>query len=162
MPYSDNQMTYNARAHRYVLTRECVLEDMNIDLGAVLNTSDAADTANVPELLLDRVSALIYRYIYRAVPFRYKTERALALEDENRFHILEAMKEQLLYMLNNGDLSGLSGVNLDTGIAIDANRLRDAEMSPIARDILVDSGVVRSYIPRGERDIIPRYVEEGY
>lgn len=162
MPYSDNQMTYNERAHRYVLTRECVLEDMNIDLGAVLNTSDAADSANAPELLLERVSALIYRYIYRAVPFRYKTERALALESENRERILEAMKEQLLYMLNNGDLSGLSGVNIDTGVVIDAKRMRDAEISPIARDILVDSGIVRSYIPKFERDIIPRYVEEGY
>ena len=162
MPYSDNQMTYNERAHRYVLTRECVLEDMNIDLGAVLNTSDAADSANAPELLLERVSALIYRYIYRAVPFRYKTERALALESENRESILEAMKEQLLYMLNNGDLSGLSGVNIDTGVVIDAKRIRDAEISPIARDILVDSGIVRSYVPKFERDIIPRYVEEGY
>ncbi len=162
MAYNNNEMSYDKKNHRYVLTEECVLEDMNIDLKAILNTSDAADVANAPQKLLERVSALVYGYIYRTVPFRYKTERALALDDENRSYILDAMKEQLLYILNNGDLSGLSGINLDTGLSIDARKMRAAEISPMARDILIDSGIVRAFIPRGERDITPKYNEEGY
>ena len=162
MAFDNNEMFYDKRKHRYILTTECVLEDMNIDLGVVLNTSDVADTANAAKNLLDRVSMLVYRYIYKVVPFRYKAERALALEDEYRAPICEAMKEQLLYILNNGDFSALSGVNLESGMVIDQARLREAEIAPIARDILIDAGVLRAYIPKLEREIIPRYEEEGY
>ena len=162
MAYDNNEMFYNKRKHRYVLTEECVLEDMNIDLGVVLNTSDVADVANAASKLLDRVSMLIYGYIYKAVPFRYKTERALALEDENRQPLYDAMKEQLLYMLNNGDFSNLSGINLDNGMVIEQSILRSAEIAPIAKDILIDAGIVRAYIKKNEKDISPSYEQEGY
>lgn len=162
MAYDNNEMFYNNRKHRYVLTEECVLEDMNIDLGVVLNTSDVADVANAASKLLDRVSMLIYGYIYKAVPFRYKTERALALEDENRQPLYDAMKEQLLYMLNNGDFSNLSGINLDNGMVIEQSILRGAEIAPIAKDILIDAGIVRAYIKKNEKDISPNYEQEGY
>lgn len=162
MAYDNNEMFYNKRKHRYVLTEECVLEDMNIDLGVVLNTSDVADVANAASKLLDRVSMLIYGYIYKAVPFRYKTERALALEDENRQPLYDAMKEQLLYMLNNGDFSNLSGINLDNGMVIEQSILRSAEIAPIAKDILIDAGIVRAYIKKNEKDISPNYEQEGY
>lgn len=162
MAYDNNEMFYNKRKHRYVLTEECVLEDMNIDLGVVLNTSDVADVANAASKLLDRVSMLIYGYIYKAVPFRYKTERALALEDENRQPLYDAMKEQLLYMLNNGDFSNLSGINLDNGMVIEQSILRGAEIAPIAKDILIDAGIVRAYIKKNEKDISPNYEQEGY
>lgn len=162
MAFDNNEMFYNKRKHRYILTEECVLEEMNIDLGVVLNTSDVADVANAAENFLDRVSTLVYRYIYKVVPFRYKKERALALEDEYRAPICEAMKEQLLYILNNGDFSALSGINLESGMVIDQARLRSAEIAPLAKDILIDSGIVRAYIPKCERDITPRYEEEGY
>lgn len=162
MAYDNNEMFYNKRKHRYVLTEECVLEDMNIDLGVVLNTSDVADVANAASKLLDRVSMLIYGYIYKAVPFRYKTERALALEDENRQPLYDAMKEQLLYMLNNGDFSNLSGINLDNGMVIEQSILRSAEIAPIAKDILIDAGIVRAYIKKNEKDISPSYEQEEY
>ena len=162
MAYDNNEMFYNKRKHRYVLTEECVLEDMNIDLSVVLNTSDVADVANAAGKLLDRVSMLVYSYIYKIVPFRYKTERALALEEENRLPLYEAMKEQLLYMLNNGDFSALAGINLENGTVIDSARLRGAEVSPIAKDILIDAGIVRAYIDKKERDITPHYEQEGY
>lgn len=162
MAYDNNEMFYNKRKHRYVLTEECVLEDMNIDLGVVLNTSDVADVANAASKLLDRVSMLIYGYIYKTVPFRHKTERALALEDENRQPLYDAMKEQLLYMLNNGDFSNLSGINLDNGMVIEQSILRGAEISPIAKDILIDAGIVRAYIKKNEKDISPSYEQEGY
>lgn len=162
MAYDNNEMFYNKRKHRYVLTEECVLEDMNIDLGVVLNTSDVADVANAASKLLDRVSMLIYGYIYKTVPFRYKTERALALEDENRQPLYDAMKEQLLYMLNNGDFSNLSGINLDNGMVIEQSILRGAEIAPIAKDILIDAGIVRAYIKKNEKDISPNYEQEGY
>ncbi len=162
MPYSDNQMTYNERAHRYVLTQECVLEDMNIDLGAVLNTSDVADVASAAEKFLDRVSMQIYAWIYRVNPFRFRTERELALNPNIRPYLYDAMKEQVFYVLNNGDLSALSGVNVDTGMTVEERRKRSAEVAPLAKDILIDAGIVRAFVPLYEREIIPNYQGEGY
>ena len=162
MAFDSNEMSYNEKKHRYVLTEVCVLEDMNIDLRVVLNTSDVADVANAPKNFLERVSALVYGYIYRHVPFRYKKERELALDDSIRGYICEAMKEQVLYILNNGDLSGIAGVNVETGMGAEQSKLRAAEIAPLAKDILIDSGIVRAFVPYGERDITPRYAEEGY
>lgn len=162
MPYSDNQMTYNERAHRYVLTQECVLEDMNIDLGAVLNTSDVADVAIAQEQFLDRVSRIIYSWIYSVNPLRFRTERELALNESHRPFILEAMKEQVLYILNNGDLTALSGINLDTGITTEESKKRASSIAPLSKDILIDAGIVKAFVPLYEREIVPNYQGEGY
>lgn len=162
MPYNDNNMNYNRYKHRYVLTEAHVLEALNVDLRTVLNTSDSADIANAPERLLDRVSKIVYEYIYSICAFRYKTERDLALDDKNRDFICEAMGEQLLYMLNNGDLYGMSGINADTGAVVDARSIRAAQIAPLAKDILINTGIVRAYVPMREREIEPKYTEEGY
>ena len=162
MPFTDNLMTYNERAHRYVLTEECVLEDLNIDLKAVLNTSDVADIANAADRFLDRISIVIYTWIYSVNPFRFRAERDLALNVNVRPFLYEAMKEQVLYVLNNGDLSALSGVNVDTGMTVDERRKRSAMVAPLAKDILINGGVVRAFIPMYEREIVPNYKGEGY
>lgn len=162
MPYSDNQMTYNERAHRYVLTTESVLEDMNIDLGVVLNTSDVADVAIAQEQFLDRVSRIIYYWIYSVNPLRFRTERELAMNEPYRPFILEAMKEQVLYILNNGDLTALSGINLDTGMTIEESKKRASSIAPLSKDILIDAGIVKAFVPLYEREIVPNYKGEGY
>ena len=162
MAYDSTEMIYDKKKHRYILTEDCVLEDMNIDLGVVLNTSDVADIGNAPERLLDRVSSIIYEWIYSVNSFRFRTERELALNAEMRPFILEAMKEQLLYILNNGDLTALSGVNVDTGMTTDGRRKRSAEVSPLSKDILINANVVKACVPLYEREIIPNYTGEGY
>lgn len=162
MPVSNNEMIYKKALHRYVLTQSYVLTDMNIDLRNVLNTSDSADIANVAEKLLDRVSAAVYGWIYDVNPLRFRTERELALNDGYRSFIRDAMKEQLLYMLNNGDLSGVSGVNIDTGMTIDERRLRSSRVSSMAKDLLIDAGIVKAYVPMYEREIVPNYMGENY
>lgn len=162
MPFADNRMKYDYNKHQYVLTEEHVLESMNIDLRAILNASMSADMANVVDRLLDRVSFEVYSFIYRVSAFRYATEKILALDDGARIVILEALEEQLLYILQNGDLAAMSGVNVQTGLAMDKSTKRAAEIAPLAEDVLISSGYVRATIPRGMRDIIPHYEEEGY
>ena len=162
MPYSDNQMRYDAIKHRYILTVDHVLESMNIDLRDVLNTSASADVANEAERVLDRVSKEVYSFIYRVAAYRFITERALAKDHDARPFLLSAMEEQLLYMLQNGDLAVQSGVNVQNGMAIDKTRLRAAEIAPMAYDIMMESGFVCAAVTRGLRDITPRYAEEGY
>lgn len=162
MPFADNRMKYDYNKHRYVLTEEHVLESMNIDLRAILNTSMSADMANVVDRLIDRVSFEVYSFIYRVCAFRYETEKTLALDNGARGVILEALEEQLLYILQNGDLAAMSGVNVQTGLAMDKSAKRAAEIAPLAEDVLISSGYVSAIIPRGMRDIIPHYEEEGY
>jgi hypothetical protein len=162
MPFNDSEMRYDYSKHRYILTEEHVLENMNIDLRDVLNTSMSADVANAVDRFLDRVSREIYAFIYRVAAFRNRTEKALALEPEARAVLLEAMEEQLLYILQNGDISAYSGVNLQSGMALDYKRLRAAEIAPLAYDALMNSGYVCAVIEKNTRDIVPQYAEEGY
>ena len=162
MPYSNNEMIYNTKTHRYILNQGHVLTDMNIDLSTALNTSDSADVANAAEKFLDRVSMLIYSWIYSVNPFRFRTERELALNENYRPIIRDAMKEQVLYILNNGDLSAVSGVNVDSGITIDQRRLLSARISPAAKDILVNADIVKAFVPMHEREIVPNYTGEKY
>jgi hypothetical protein len=135
---------------------------MNVNLKSVLNTSDVSDVANAAERFLDRVSMLIYSWIYSVNPFRFRTERELALNFKHRPFILEAMKEQILYVLNNGDFSALSGVNVDTGMTIEESRMQSARVSPMAKDILINADIVKAFVPMYEREIVPNYMGEEY
>jgi hypothetical protein len=155
-------MEYDYRSHRYILTEDHVLEAMNIDLRSILNTSMSADVANAVSRLLDRVSRIVYSFVYRVVAFRFATEKVLALDEGARTFIQTAMEEQLVYMLQNGDISALSGVNVQAGTAVDKKTMRSAEIAPLSEDALISSGYVRAVIPRGEKDIEPHYEEEGY
>lgn len=162
MPYSDTCMRYDAQKHRYVLLETYVLEQMNVDLREILDTSTVADTANAIDKLLDRLSMEVYSYVYRIVPHRYATERSLALDNAARPYILRALEEQLLYVLNNGDILAYSGVNLTSGATIDKSRILASGISPLAEDALYESGYLCAVVPRYKRDISPNYEEEGY
>ena len=160
---SDNYMKYDTRKHRYVLTNDYVREVMNVELSDVLNTSGSvADTANMPEIVLDRVSMLIYGYIYRNSAYTNRQERELALDGAHRPHLMDAMTEELTYILNNGDVSAFSGVNAVSGLSIDPIRMRQAEIAPLARDIIESRGLVSRGVQWGMRDIAPTYEEDGY
>lgn len=161
-PYSDTRMRYDMSAHRYVLTEEHVLEQMNIDLRAILNTSASADTANVVGVFLDRISSEIYRFIYRIVVNRCEVERDLAKDAGARESLLRAMQEQLLYVLQNGDIGAFSGLNVSTGMAMDRATMRKAEIAPLAEDVLFEIGYINSLVPRFRKDITPDYEREGY
>ena len=160
---SDNYCVYNKSEHRYVLTRDYVLEQLNIDLCDVLNTSgNVSDVAKMPEIVLDRVSRQIYGYVYKASAYVCERERELALNDKHRPHLVAAMAEQLTYILNNGDVSAFSGVNPLNGMTVDPTRMRLAEIAPIARDILEGRGIIsRRIYPMPYVDE-PTYDKDGY
>ncbi len=162
-PYSDTYMTYDTVSHRYKLTETYVLQAMNRNLSDMLaEHGGASDTANEATVLLDRVSRQIYAYVMRCTATPNKRQREMALDATLRAHIQEAMAEQLVYIVTNGDLAAYSGVNLDTGMTIDPARMRDAEIAPMAKDILVRCGLGSVSIRLGERDIDPEYEKEGY
>ena len=156
-PYSDNYMTYDKESHRYVLTNERVIQKMNINLGALLDTPYSVDISAETEQFLDRISRMIYGYIYRVCPHRYAKERELALESEHREHLMSAMEEQIRYVMFNGDLSLYCA--LDTHVA---EASRKGEIAPLARDILASSDIIKMAVPRNSRDIEPQYEKEEY
>lgn len=163
-PYSDDHMIYDTADHRYRLTELYVLQRMNRNLSAILaDHGGASDTANEAGVLLDRISRQIYAYCLRNTPTPYKREQVMATDHAKRVAIRDAMAEQLVYVLTNGDLSAYTGVNLDTGATIDPNRMRMAEIAPMAKDILVTHGLASpTFSLLYDRDITPRYSEEGY
>lgn len=160
-PFNDYAMTYDKSRHRYILTTEDVLVNLNINLHAELRTNGlAADEANEADKLLDRVSRIVYQHIYSHASRPRKMERRLALDPGLRDIIREAMEEQLLYILANGDYTNLSGINTETGAA-HTESIRAATVSPLAGEILMNAGLLFvgiDWLP----DIIPDYEEGGY
>ena len=161
-PYSDNHLTYDASVHRYKLTELGVLQRLNRNLGDVLaDNGGASDPRNEPNILLDRVSRQIYGFIYSHTAAPLRREREMALNPAYRAALMEAMEEQLIYILNNGDMSAHTGINLDTGMTVDPTRMRQAEIAPMARDILTRCGLC-SVVINYWTDIVPDYEGEGY
>lgn len=160
-PFNDYAMNYDKRHHRYILTTEDVLVNLNINLPAELRTNGlAADEANEADKLLDRVSRIVYQHIYSHASRPRKMERRLALDPGLRDIIREAMEEQLLYILANGDYTNLSGINTETGAA-HTELIRAATVSPLAGEILMNAGLLFvgiEWMP----DITPAYDEEDY
>ena len=162
-PYSDPYMRYDLPSHRYVLTSDYVLEKMNRNLSEILAENGSyADKANEAEILLDRVSMLVYDFVYMTTLTPLKKERELALNKRHRNTLMLAMREQLVYLLTNGDVSQFSSVNVDNGAIIDPYAMRQATIAPTAKEILVVGGVVSYAASVGQRDIEPSYDEEEY
>lgn len=161
-PYTDAKMEYDREEHRYRLTEMYVLQRMNRNLSAMLaDHGGASDTSNEAWVLLDRVSRQIYGYIYASTACPMRRERDMALDAGYRKHLRDAMAEQLVYILNNGDMTAYTGINLETGMTVDPARMRRGEIAPMAMDILARCGLSRVSITDW-RDITPDYDGEGY
>lgn len=160
-PYSDGQMNYDGTRHRYTLTAEYLLNECGIDLDTTLAGGNSADRGRNPALFLRRVSDLIYAAVFASTPYRNAAERALALRPEYREVLRDAMVEQSVYILQNGDISAYTGIDAVSMQAVDPLRMSQARIAPLAMDLLVSAGVVRlGYVPG--RDIAPDYAGEGY
>lgn len=161
-PQSDTNLTYDPSVHRYRLTELGVLQRLNRNLGDVLaDNGGASDPRNEPGFVLERISRQIYGFIYSHTAAPLRREREMALNPAYRAPLMEAMEEQLIYVMTNGDLSAHNGVNLDTGMTVDLDRMRRAEIAPMARDILTRCGLL-SVVIDYQRDITPDYDGEEY
>lgn len=160
-PYSDGRMEYDFQRHRYSLTADYLLSDRGIDLDTILAAGNASDRGRNPELFLRRVSDQVYGAIYTSTPYYYKMERALSLSPRYRDILMDAMSEQAVYLLNNGDLSAYTGVDAVSMSSIDRQRMQQSRLAPMAFDVLVCAGLIRiGYTPG--RDIVPDYEGDGY
>lgn len=148
MPYNDIYMDYSQRKHRYVLTLAYANDMRNIDLLAIgdgeMNDNNAADQ------VLDKVSRQIYNHIYRHAMHRYRTEKALAFDEDVRQALMDAMGDQLEWMVTNGD----TYVNAERELP---------GVCPMAHETLAAAGLLFAGNNTYERrDISPDYDGEGY
>lgn len=148
MPYDDIYMIYDKMRHRYVLTTQCAQDLHNIDL---LSIGDGTmNEGNAAKQVLERVSRQIYNHIYRHAWHRLRTERALALDISHRQVLMDAMGDQLEWIVANGDTYNNAERELP-GVC------------PMSHETLLAAGLLFAGNNSGEaRDIVPKYDKEGY
>ncbi|MBQ8357876.1 MAG: hypothetical protein IJX39_08745 [Clostridia bacterium] len=138
--YNDDMMTFDDVKQRYILTNECALAN-NVDLGKELNSTGVPSRSNLPAQILDRISRTVYNFIYSHGD-RYGKEKELAENDYYRPFIKDAMIEQLLYFMVNGDLSVVARVDAQTGREFSRAAKLDAAYAPEMQNILAQSGIL--------------------
>lgn len=106
-PYVDEYLTYDYTTHRYVLTEKDVLENLAIDLQAEFRP----DVKNSVEKFLKQVSTLVYGFIHSFSVNNLMQDFIIAKTEQGRAYIKEAMEQQLIYMLEVGDLSRSPDMN---------------------------------------------------
>lgn len=98
-PYSDDFMKFDEPTQRYILTEQDVRENLDINLQKRLLNSDAINT------VLRQVSTQVYSYIHKFNANNRWQDYVISKTKKGREIIKEAMEQQLIYFLTNGDLS---------------------------------------------------------
>ena len=163
-PYTDTEMTYDDAQHRYILTPEYVTTKTGIDLNAVLNPGFTTNPQQLVQHWLDQLSSEIYTWIYEQNANNVMQEYFLAKTPTLREYIKNAMLQQVLYVLKNGDLNMYSGVNVKTGQIMDKNLLVQVAIAPNAQRelnrIVPELGIAITYSGYLARPLFK--IREGY
>jgi hypothetical protein len=130
-PFSDNEMTYDFENHRYVLTPE-YCRDQGIDLDIVINKELFPDTQTSVNIVLNRISLLVYTNIYNHGRVKEDKEYLMACDPTLRLIIRDAMFERLNYVTSSGDLSTKSGALIDQG-----TRVNTADLIPSVVETMI-------------------------
>ena len=137
---NDDSMIFDESKQRYVLTVQCAL-DNNVDLEHELDTSGGPAKNNLALHILDRISRTVYNFIYSHGNMEIK-RRMLAENDEYRPFIKDAMIEQLLYFMANGDLNALARIDMQNGREYTSAAKRDAAYAPEMQNILAQTDLL--------------------
>jgi hypothetical protein len=137
-------MVYNFDKHRYILTPQ-FCRDRGIDLDVILNKDLFPDSQNAIDIVLDRISLLVYTNIYNYGRQKRYKEFLLACHPEIRDVIKEAMFERLNYVTSSEDLSVKSGALVSQGVRVET---RDLVPSIVEEMLLRPTGLLH----RGEYD----------
>lgn len=166
-PYSDADMTYNEATHRYTLTVEFVARETGADLLTVLNNRGIMDRTALANNYLREISSVIYSQIYASSTQSEIKEYLAAKHPAAREILKQAMLEQVLYTLSNGDIANLSGIDVRRGVVVDRRALAAARIAPLAEEALnrqldatTPSLLYRGHLYSLKR--LPAYESEGY
>lgn len=171
MAYNDTYMRYDYDAHRYVLTTEYVAQKLNIDLVARINPSGSIDRAQAAVLLLERASQNVYSWIYENGGDNTVQEWILGTDKQARRMLMDAMGEQVLYLLANGDLGLTAGVDGATMSGAGQSLFAEARVAPNVKALLQRNlnaygcpiiFLGRFPLTKSQRDRLPAYTEDNY
>ena len=137
---SDDSMIFDESKQRYILTVKCAL-DNNVDLEHELNSAGVPAKSNLAGQVLDRISRTVYNFIYSHGNMAVK-RRMLAENEEYRPFIKDAMIEQLLYFMANGDLNALARIDTQSGREYGKEAKRDAAYAPEMQNILAQTDLL--------------------
>ena len=140
LPFSDNLMEWHEDKRRYVLKKTAFESATGINLEQRINGA-AGETSNMINFYLDNVSLKIYSYIYSHTVSKSDMLYVLAHSPVARGMLYDAMIQQAVYFVTNGDPSQFSGVNIKSGQTMDRNRLIRASLSPAAEAIIVNAEI---------------------
>ncbi len=151
-PYTDSDMVYDYDKHRYILTVEYLQNVLNIDVSRF--KSGTVNEQGAITMLLNNISLQVYSYVFahnNARALRYLMAKMPSARDV----ILEAMGQQTLYVLSNGDMSK----------AIEESRRRSwldiTAKSVIDETELDETGKTLTYLGRYCM-CVPTYEDGGY
>lgn len=158
-PFSDEDAVYIGLDHQYELTAKYFYER-----GRNLQIEVEGNEADKVKHFLRRLRLKVYNYIYtHNMSTRQQMNYLIAkrsLRDypsyEYRQAFLEAMFIEGCYLLDNGDISEVSGVDLDTmqNMSGDVIREQDRDMSKDALRLLKQLGLKYygkyNFIPQGK------------
>lgn len=152
MPFNDNYMRYDYNSHRYILTPTYLTEVLGIDIERRAGSSILAQ--NVINNALNRVSTLIYSYIYQFND-KQTLNYIIASCNSARDIIKDIMGSQILYTLTVGDLTlSTKKEERDNWLDITAKALiENSEVAETGKPLasLLDYG----FVP-------PSYTDGGY
>lgn len=143
MPRNNKYIYYEKDAHRHILTADYMRDKYSISLDSVIDTTGDIAPETAPKRFLNQVSLTTYGYIYRYSKNMKVTEYLLANNDDYIDCLQEAMG-QLAYsmLLQNTNISILTGVNLESGKEVDRATIREDTIPVSVEDILRRGGLL--------------------
>lgn len=97
-PYSDEYLTYDFNTHHYILTEKAMLELANENLTVKLKDK------NDVQPFLRQVSTQVYNFIHQHNACDLLQDYVIATTEKGRQIIRDAMIQQAVYVLANGNL----------------------------------------------------------
>lgn len=163
-PYNDANVRYDYTKHRYILTKEGVLQELNVNLDERLNVARSENASRAADHALDVISKHVYNFIYSHNSDKLYLEYLLAKYAPCRQLIIDVLFQEVEYALDNGTFWNYGGVNLTNGQVVDLSALRgqrvvsyDTEMKLYQR---LPNGVCLLY--QGQYTYPKFNVYEGY
>lgn len=106
-------MIYDTNTHRWYLDKSYILTECGMDLDTFVKNMFISDTQTAVSQFLKTLSSQIYNYVFsHNMRKRDYLEYLMATDDDARFNLREAMVAQLRYIIRNGKIDELVGVNM--------------------------------------------------
>lgn len=132
-------MPYDLRYSDNITSNEDMLLYKGIDLNAELVTAQVNDTGDDPSArAINDVELWLIDYIN--LNYSFDGNRS-DLSDFQKQWFKRAVCEQIDYILDNGDLRNISGINQETGVVIDSAILSKKGLSETAKMALKRCGL---------------------